>query len=272
MSTDMSAAMEMFEGIYNDAEADFNAADAEFNAAVAKRNAADAKRKAAQAALATYTLPSATLKEPSATLEKPSATLKEPSATLEKPSATLEKPSATLEKPSATLKEPSATLKEPSPSPVPFRSTPPHGAVKPMPKKDGEHDKESFKGPTFIGSTVIFNSRFEAECGYVPTSPIVAKSMAEMVLSGAFSAGDDQGSVTVEYVRQRADGWVVKFSIPEYQLKLAKRFYNENAEKWQWVLGSGLKFDKWLDNHHVATSSDYSPPTPPQRPLVSDFI
>ena len=240
MSTDMSAAMKMFEGIFNAAEAEFNAADAEFNAAVAKRNAADAKRKAAQVALTAL--------------------------------ATCTLPSATLEKPSATLKEPSATLKEPRPSPVPFRSTPPHGAVKPMPKKDGEHDKESFKGPTFIGSTVIFNSRFEAECGYVPTSPIVAKSMAEMVLSGAFSAGDDQGSVTVEYVRRRADGWVVKFSIPEYQLKLAKRFYNENAEKWQWVLGSGLKFDKWLDNHHVATSSDYSPPIPPQRPLVSDFI
>ena len=254
MSTDTSAAMEMFEGIRNAAEAEFNAADAEFNAAVAKRNAADAKRKAAQVALtalATCTLPSATLKEPSATLEKPSATLEKPSATLEKPSATLEKP---------------------RPSPVPFRSTPPHGAVKPMPKKDGEPDKEWLKGPTFTGSTVIFNTRFEAEGGDVPTSPIVAKSMAEMVLSGAFSAGDDQGSVTVECVRRRADGWVVKFIIPEYQLKLAKRFYNVNAEKWQWVLGSGLKFDKWLDNHHVATSSDFSPPTPPPRPLVSDFI
>ena len=251
MSTDMSAAMEMFEGIYKAAEAEFNAADAEFNAAVAKRNAADAKRKAAQVALtalATCTLPSATLKEPSATLEKPSAT---------------------LEKPSATLKEPRPS---PVPSPVPFRSTPPHGAVKPMPKKDAEPDKEWLKGPTFTGSTVIFNTRFEAEGGDVPTYPIVAKSMAEMVLSGAFSAGDDQGSVTVEYVRRRADGWVVKFSIPEYQLKLAKRFYNENAKKWQWVLSSGLKFDKWLDNHHVATSSDYSPQTPPQLPLVSDFF
>ena len=52
MSTDTSAAMEMFEGIRNAAEAEFDAADAECKAADAKRNAADAKRKAAQAAIA----------------------------------------------------------------------------------------------------------------------------------------------------------------------------------------------------------------------------
>ena len=125
----------------------------------------------------------------------------------------------------------------------------------------------------FTGFTVIFSNWFENECGCVPTTAEDAIWYGDTLLAGRFSTGCDQGEVRCVSAKQRADGWGIKFIIPEEQLQLAERSMCKKTGKLQWkLLSCNQTFTKWVENHRVDPKEGYTSTPPPPRPLLSAYF
>jgi hypothetical protein len=271
--------------------------NAKLTAAKAERDAAEAKCVAIQAEVDTKLIELKKDVEAAKAAEAAFASIatsSTPSAPQPKPSEPQPKPSVPQPKPSATQPKPSELQPKPSPSPVQFRTNAPSGAVKPLAKKDDgqctmpdsmpysmPYSMQDSEQELFTGSTVIFTNCFEKTCDYVPTTPQDAIWCSDMLLAGRFStsSGSDQGKVRCVFAKPRADGWVIKFTIPKEQLRLFEKLrvveksMCKHTGKLQWRLPLyNHTFTEWVDNHRVVPQDDYTSSTPPPPPLLSAYF
>lgn len=285
------------------AKAERDATKAKYDAAEAKCDAAEAKCVAIQAEVDTKLIElkkdveAAKAAEAAfasiATSSTPSAPQPKPSVPQPKPKP---KPSEPQPKPSVPQPKPSELQPKPSPSPVQFRTNAPSGAVRPLAKKDDVQNSMPYSMPDsmpysmqdseqelFTGSTVIFTNWFQKTCDYVPTTPQDAICCSNMLLAGRFStsssSGSDQGEVRCVFAKPRADGWVIKFTIPKeqlrlfIQLKVVEKSMCKQTGKLQWRLPLyNHTFTEWVDNHRVVPQDDYTSSTPPPPPLLSAYF